>query len=169
MLRPAQCPSPCNAFSCPPISPHTLWRGSSAFARHTGASIVLLYVAEGGGRRSHEGESPAQDLLRHPALEKVLEDLRSVISAHLPSGIPCEPMVRTGLPAQEILRCAEMEGIDLVVMATHGRTGLRHILMGSVAETVVRLSRVPVLTVKPTELRESVIRNEDIENELHLR
>jgi nucleotide-binding universal stress UspA family protein len=62
----------------------------------------------------------------------------------------------------------DQQKIGLVVMATHGRTGLRHILMGSVAETVVRHSAVPVLTIKPSLLRESVIRNEDIENELHL-
>jgi nucleotide-binding universal stress UspA family protein len=142
---------------------------AASLARYTGASIVLLYIADGGSRRSHEREARTQDPLRHRALQKALEDVRSVMSVHLPPGVPCEPMVRTGLPADEILRCAEKERIDLVVMATHGRTGLQHILMGSVAETVVRRSRVPVLTVKPPELRESVIRNEDIENELHLR
>ena len=54
-------------------------------------------------------------------------------------------------------------------MATHGRTGVKHVLMGSVAEKVVRLSAVPVLTVKPLPIRESLLREEDVENELHLR
>jgi hypothetical protein len=59
--------------------------------------------------------------------------------------------------------------VDLIVMATHGRTGVKHALMGSVAEKVVRISTVPVLTVKPFPIRESVLRDEDVENELHLR
>jgi nucleotide-binding universal stress UspA family protein len=74
-----------------------------------------------------------------------------------------------GSPADEIRRFAEAERVDLVVMATHGRTGLEHIVMGSVAERVVRLCTMPVLTVKPARLRESIIRNEDIERQLHLR
>jgi hypothetical protein len=59
--------------------------------------------------------------------------------------------------------------MDLVVMATHGRTGPLHMVMSSIAEKVVRFSRVPVLIIKPAELRESILRSEDIENELHLK
>jgi nucleotide-binding universal stress UspA family protein len=46
------------------------------------------------------------------------------------------------------LACAEREGVDLIVIGTHGRTGLARLLMGSVAESVVRRSKCPVLTVK---------------------
>jgi len=82
--------------------------------------------------------------------------------------IPLVPVVKTGSPAAVIKRFAEEEGMDLIVMATHGRTGLRYILMGSVAERVVRISSVPVLTVKPQPLREAILKREDIETELHL-
>lgn len=54
-----------------------------------------------------------------------------------------------GDPAAEILNYAQAEGIDLIIIATHGRKGLEHIIFGSVAERVVKKSPVPVLTVNP--------------------
>jgi nucleotide-binding universal stress UspA family protein len=52
-----------------------------------------------------------------------------------------------GTASREILAKARQEKVDLIVMGTHGRTGLPHIVLGSVAEKTVRLSRIPVLTV----------------------
>jgi len=54
-----------------------------------------------------------------------------------------------GSPKVEIIRYARQHDIDLIVLATHGRTGLAHVLMGSVAESVVRTAPCPVLTVRP--------------------
>ena len=54
-----------------------------------------------------------------------------------------------GEPAAEILEVARARGADLIVMGTHGRTGLEHALMGSIAERVVRRAHCPVLTVRP--------------------
>ena len=54
-----------------------------------------------------------------------------------------------GVPFDQILRAAKRLRCDLIVLATHGRTGLRHVLMGSVAENVVRRAPCPVLTVRP--------------------
>lgn len=54
-----------------------------------------------------------------------------------------------GSPKVEIIRYARKHDIDLIVLSTHGRTGLSHVLMGSVAETVVRSAPCPVLTVRP--------------------
>jgi nucleotide-binding universal stress UspA family protein len=54
-----------------------------------------------------------------------------------------------GSPATAIIEMAEREDVELIVMATHGRTGLLRVLMGSVAEEVVRKAKCPVLTVKP--------------------
>ena len=79
------------------------------------------------------------------------------------------PVVRSGIAEIEIIRFAEEEGIDLIVMATHGWTGLKHIFMGSVAEKVVRRSSIPVLTVKPKPMQDEVVRTEDVESELHIR
>lgn len=54
-----------------------------------------------------------------------------------------------GPPADEIVALAEREAVDLIVIGTHGRTGLSRLLMGSVAELTVRRAKCPVLTVKP--------------------
>ena len=56
--------------------------------------------------------------------------------------------VRTGSPFVEIVRYAKEKEIDLIILGTHGRTGLSHVLMGSVAELVVRKAPCPVLTVR---------------------
>jgi nucleotide-binding universal stress UspA family protein len=57
-------------------------------------------------------------------------------------------LVRDGYPFLEILQVARDLGSDLIVMGTHGRTGIAHLIIGSVAEKIVRSSRVPVLTVR---------------------
>jgi nucleotide-binding universal stress UspA family protein len=62
--------------------------------------------------------------------------------------VPYEVEVITGDPAVEIMVAAGEHHADLIVMATHGRTGLKHLFLGSVAERVVRESTVPVLTVR---------------------
>ena len=73
-----------------------------------------------------------------------------------------EVEVATGPPADTIVRMAHERGADLIVMGTHGHTGLRHVLLGSVAEQVVRLAPCPVLTVKevPTGARSEAGRGE---------
>jgi universal stress protein A len=58
-------------------------------------------------------------------------------------------LVELGVPYQRILETARAEQVDLIVMATHGRTGLGHLFVGSVAERVVRLASCPVLTIRP--------------------
>jgi universal stress protein A len=58
--------------------------------------------------------------------------------------------VIVGPPYRKIVEVAEAEKVDLIVMATHGRTGLSHLVVGSVAERVVRTAPCPVLTIHPT-------------------
>lgn len=65
-----------------------------------------------------------------------------------------EASVQRGTPYRAILEYADENDIDLVVMGTHGRTGLNRLLLGSVTEKLVRLSPVPVLTVRPDRQRE---------------
>jgi universal stress protein A len=80
-----------------------------------------------------------------------------------------ECVVRRGDPATEIVKLAEHDNVGLIMMATHGRTGLAHIFLGSVAEKVVRTSHVPVLTSKPPEMRQPPISAEDVREQLHLK
>ncbi|MGO9058342.1 MAG: universal stress protein [Candidatus Binataceae bacterium] len=74
--------------------------------------------------------------------------LQDIARDHLEAKVRYEVLLRTGDPASVILRAVEELGVDSVVMATHGRTGLGHFVLGSVAETVVRESPRPVLTIR---------------------
>jgi nucleotide-binding universal stress UspA family protein len=64
------------------------------------------------------------------------------------AGVTCVLSLRTGVPDQVIVQEARKRKADLVVMGTHGRTGIPHLVLGSVAERVVRASSCPVLTVR---------------------
>ena len=73
-------------------------------------------------------------------VDKIAAELRA-------QGVDVETRITEGAPHEEITRRAFDGGFDLIVMGTHGRTGLRHFLIGSTAEKTVRTSKVPVLTV----------------------
>lgn len=77
-------------------------------------------------------------------------------------GISVERAVRTGVPYKAILKCAAEEGIDLVVIGTHGRTGVDRYLLGSVTENVIRRADVPVLTIRTSDERTVTYPYEDI-------
>lgn len=78
--------------------------------------------------------------------QRVLEKAAEVIRK---SGVAeVETVLRTGTPAKAILDFVDEAKIDLIVMGTHGRRGLDRVLLGSVTEEVVRLSRIPVMTVR---------------------
>ena len=68
------------------------------------------------------------------------------------AGVSVSALMAYGPPAQQIVETARKRGADLIVMGTHGRTGIQHLLIGSVAERVVRLAPCPVLVVpRPAE------------------
>ena len=77
-------------------------------------------------------------------LHRVTEDLRGQAPR-----LRVHCVLAQGVPFDQILRAAKRLRCDLIVLAPHGRTGLRHVLMGSVAENVVRRAPCPVLTVRP--------------------
>ena len=77
------------------------------------------------------------------------EELEKVVSEEVRKELPVTLALRRGAAFVEILRYAREVGIDLIVLATHGRTGLSHALFGSVAEKVVRKAPCPVLSVRP--------------------
>jgi universal stress protein A len=70
--------------------------------------------------------------------------------------MPVKKTIKTGVTFVEIIDYVKQEGIDLVVMGTHGRSGIEHILIGSVAEKVVRKSPCPVLTIRPKDKKFSM-------------
>ncbi len=81
-----------------------------------------------------------------PAAEKALAAL---LEPGRSAGLQVVYAAREGTPEAEIVSYAHDNQIDLIVLATHGRTGLSHIAMGSVAETIVRTAPCPVLTIRP--------------------
>jgi len=82
-----------------------------------------------------------QRLLAQKELDKIVTRLRD-------SGLKARSMLKVGSPFLEVIHTAQSEGVDLIVMGTHGRTGLAHVLMGSVAERVVQKAGCPVLTIR---------------------
>ena len=118
---------------------------AAALARESGARLLIVHVEEppiayGGGE------------MYYGALEPNVEALRTMLRAVVPKdpSVAFEHRLVSGAPADEIVRLAKHEHVDLIVMATHGRTGLRHLLMGSVAEAVVRRAHCPVMIFKPS-------------------
>src|SRR6478609_6416603 len=85
---------------------------------------------------------------KYDADEFKLRKLAETLGA---SGVTLRPVIRKGSPAHEIVQFAGEQANPLIIIATHGRTGLAHLLMGSVAERVVRISTCPVLTVPSKE------------------
>lgn len=119
------------------------------FARALGSRLRLLHVYHPPALVFDSyGIQPAEPiLLEVPAaarrrLEQQLEEVSG-------AGAEADGEVREGLAAEEIVAEARESGADLIVMGTHGHTGLEHVLLGSVAERTVRLAPCPVLTVKP--------------------
>jgi nucleotide-binding universal stress UspA family protein len=122
-------------------------------ARVHGARVMLLHVVE---LSPHYGPETTRILpegaqtpvgLHQYARSRAEADLRSTAAA-LPRDVSITTYVREGAPADEILVFAREQAVHAIVMGTHGRTGLRHLLVGSVAERVVRTSTVPVLTTR---------------------
>ena len=122
-------------------------------ARVHGARLFLLHVAElppmmGPTTSVVPDEGGAPISVRDYALRSSdvhLEDLAARLRA---DGVEVSYGSALGNVASEIAEAVEREQVDLIVMGTHGRSGLAHVVLGSVTEKVVRHSKVPVLTVR---------------------
>lgn len=116
-----------------------------------GAKLLLLYVVEPppypveGIVPSHLGATLLDDLER-----QATNDLAQMLSETQARKMDVARRVVVGIPYRKVVDVAEEEKIDLIVMTTHGRTGLSHLVMGSVAEKIVRTAPCPVLTIRPT-------------------
>lgn len=135
------------------FSPHSevALRYATALANRLGASLEILHVVEDPiAPRAWGSEIPIPDLseLRRNVIadaERQLEQYRAITEG---SHVRTVTTVRTGQPAHTIAAYAQAGAIDLIVMGTHGRGGLAHLFMGSVAECVVRQAACPVLTLR---------------------
>jgi nucleotide-binding universal stress UspA family protein len=85
----------------------------------------------------------------HESRAAAAEAMTGVLDPQWAAGRAVVRAVVEGSPKVEIVRYARVHAIDLIVVATHGRSGLAHVIMGSVAESLVRTAPCPVLTVRP--------------------
>ena len=122
----------------PPRPVSDNWRGKMYESKRAlDFSLHPLYDSQ-----QEANESSALDMTLLPDQQLLRRDGYSVTS-----------LVRFGDPAEEITELARSANVDIVAMATHGQTGLRHLLLGSVAERVVRTAPCPVLTLRPQPIR----------------
>ena len=112
--------------------------------RRTGVEVCLLHVTEPPfeGLRVQTGNLHKQ--MDHTARE----ELRKLAEKHFPHASGLRRLVVEGRPADMICRTAADEQVDAIIIPTHGRSGLKHILLGSVAEEVVRHAPCSVLVVR---------------------
>jgi len=119
-------------------------------ARLSGSKVTAIYVADI-SRMAHLPDDMLLFSIRELLVKEGNEAVEFVEKLAGEAGVPCEKIVAEGIPGEELLSYASNANINLIVMGNVGRTGLDKFLLGSVAEKVVRNSKVPVLTV-PREL-----------------
>jgi nucleotide-binding universal stress UspA family protein len=125
---------------------------AASFARIFGASIICVHVIEPlvptVGYSGMTEPLPMADI--SDQLEVSAErELPKIAECEECAGLEVEELIVHGEAASEIVRVAKERGVDLIVVSSHGRTGLGRILFGSTAEAVVRHASCPVMVVKP--------------------
>lgn len=127
-------------------------RYAVSFAKHFGAELVLVYVIE----PMVYPPDFSFGQVGIPNIEKELrergqKELGRLIQADVAGQVVARSVIRTGKPFLEIINLARKEDVDLIIIATHGHTGVEHIIFGSTAEKVVRKAPCPVLVVRSPE------------------
>ena len=131
------------------------------------ADLHLLHIVEkkrGDGKKTAKQRKTAAKSGEDSAHRK----MNKFISERIGPTVAVRQVVLSGHAASEIVRYARNRSIDVIVIATHGRTGLAHAFLGSIAEKVVRYSPVPVLAVKPPAVVEKLVTEEDVLKSLHI-
>jgi nucleotide-binding universal stress UspA family protein len=102
---------------------------------------------------AHTSPYASLDIFKKETVEGAEKAMDRVCEAQLQSCPNFQRRIVCGDPATEILKVIDSEGTDLVIMGTHGRKGLEHVIFGSVAENVVKKSPVPVLIINPYKVK----------------
>jgi len=123
-------------------------RQTVALARRWRARVILLHVMTPPSPFVSEAPPSSYDQLLAHARRATKRHLTALLSRVRRKGVQASAVLAEGVPAEEVLRVARRQRADLLVLGTHGRTGLRRALMGSVAERIVSQARCPVLTVR---------------------
>lgn len=127
----------------------TTLRHAAAFAEALDARLSVVHVLQDIALPSVYGPEVAPIVT--PSLQRRSEEaLHELVESVIKDDLPVDSQILLGYPAMEILRYAEQKDVGLIVMASHGLSGIEHFLIGSVTEKVVRKACCPVLTVRPT-------------------
>ncbi len=126
------------------------FRYALSFAQEYGSKLYMLHVIED---IQYLANAYMFDVPIMPSFADMeqnrLKEMQEIIDAEVTdTSMEIEKVVRRGRPFMEILELARNENVDLIVIATHGRGGLEHVLFGSVAEKVVRKAPCPVLSIR---------------------
>ena len=116
---------------------------ATGLARRFRAHLTLVHVVDVPEEFS-ELNAAAYMRVMETTVQREMETRRRRVEE---AAVPVDTLVVRGAAAQTIVDTARSKGVDLIVMGTHGRTGLQHLLIGSVAERVVRLAPCPVMVV----------------------
>jgi nucleotide-binding universal stress UspA family protein len=124
-------------------------RYAEAFARSFGAKLILFHSCEhsvlGAGTEAYHFSVP-EYMAEVEKNEKLrLEEWAAELGKH---EIEVEPLFSVGTAYAAIVEAAREKEVDMIILATHGRKGVSHLVFGSTAEKVVRMSPCPVLTIK---------------------
>ena len=123
-------------------------RYAAAIARSTGASLNLLNVQSSAALAFAGPEMLLPVMVLTPELRaEIMTHLKQLVESEALTALPCECEVREGAPAEEILARVQTSRPDLLVLGTHGRSGFERLVLGSVAERVLRKASCPVVTV----------------------
>lgn len=124
-------------------------RHAAGLARASGGELLVLHVVEPILYPVEYGMAPVPTVdLESTATANARKKLEELVAGVAGGGLVAKSRVIFGRADQQICDAAKEGGFDLIVLATHGLTGLKHLLLGSVAERVVRHADCPVLTVK---------------------
>lgn len=123
-----------------------------SMAERYNSQVYILYVDELQKWGGHFIPHTSLEALRQESLKAAEKAMDKICEEELQSCPNFQRKIVSGDPVVEILKLIESEGIDMVVMGTHGRKGLEHAIFGSVAENVVKKSPIPVLIVNPYKL-----------------
>lgn len=122
---------------------------ASYLAGLTGASIHVLHViGELTDPRRNMIQPEAYALFEKEVQTETVREMEAFCKQRFGAGVAYTTEVVVGSPFQQIVALSEAIKADLIIMGTHGRTGLEHVIVGSNAERVVRKSKIPVLTVR---------------------
>ena len=114
-------------------------------AKRLGASLTVLHAYTIPVYAFPDGGMISTPTLAAELATRGQSALDAAVARHRNAGVPIKALLREGVVWEEIVRTAEQEGAGLIVMGTHGRTGLSHLLLGSVAEKLLQLSPCPLL------------------------